>query len=62
MKKVFLYLVLAVGCITCKNDIQLRFVVISDTHFNKSALAHENTSKALKNLLQKKPLPDAIFV
>lgn len=44
-----------------KNDIQLRFVVISDIH-SGAYPSHENLPRTLKCLLQKNPLPDAIFV
>ena len=44
------------------NQPQLRFAVISDTHISRSAHAHEALPKVLKNLLQKKPLPDAVFI
>ena len=59
----FIFMLSLTGSFTaCKKDIKLRFVVISDVHFDRSPRAYENTPKALKNLLQKKPLPDAIFV
>ena len=55
-------LLLAVGLTGCKKDIKLRFVVISDVHMSRSAYSHEALTRVLKNLLEKKPLPDAIFV
>jgi hypothetical protein len=44
-----------------KDDIQLRFVVISDIHAGAYP-SHQNLPRTLKCLLQKDPLPDAIFV
>lgn len=52
---------ISVACIACKKDVQLRFVAISDTHCGADR-SHENVPRTLKCLLQKEPLPDAIFV
>lgn len=55
-------ILIAVVFISCKkNDIQLRFVVISDIHAG-AYRSHENLPRTLKCLLQKEPLPDAVFV
>ena len=61
---VFISLFLAVCFTACKKDDQpqLRFVVVSDIHFSRNANAAEFVPIALKNLLQRKPLPDALFV
>ncbi|MDR1919191.1 MAG: metallophosphoesterase, partial [Tannerellaceae bacterium] len=63
MRYYFLFSTFILLCFSgCKQEaIQLRFVVISDTHFSPWS-GHESVPKALKNLLQKEPLPDAVFV
>lgn len=56
-----IFLLIAVVFMACKKEVQLRVVVISDTHFGADR-SHENVPRTLKCLLHKKPLPDAVFV